>query len=141
MTSYVQILAEAKCPECDGNGIKAYSDFGGDCPTCNGTGALVLGLRRECTVKWGTPEQGTHQDYCTYCQGRGWVLIPEAEQMGVLCQAEMVGGIVISKATGDGVNIYFIVEVTLWDGCSGDANDLKIGEALAHAICQAKGIN
>ena len=63
---------------------------------CNGTGALVPGLRRECNQNLSVGLHG----HCPVCpsgscngqlvsaeravEGRDWVLIPQAEQMGVL---------------------------------------------------------
>ena len=84
MTSHhVQKLAEAPCP-C--SSVPSVRYVGIDCPTCKGTGALVPGLRRECTrEKLCLYARGV--GHCGACLSRGWMLIPEAEVMGVLVRA------------------------------------------------------
>ncbi len=80
----VMTLAERVCPDCSaGFHSNPFGGVGGGpCPTCNGTGALVPGLRKGCSGKWFADHLKNKYPPC--CQGRGWVLIPQAEQMGVL---------------------------------------------------------
>jgi hypothetical protein len=97
---------------------------------CQGTGSLIPGLRRQChKCVWFR----LHGCECT-CQGQGWVLIPQVEWMGVLvrlCEQPMF------YHAKDGTWY-----VDLWQendtiSCKGDTPE----EALAHAICQEKGVN
>ena len=80
-------------------------------------------LRRECPKTY----YGTE---CDNCQGRGWVLIPAAEVMGVLVRLEKQ------------IRIWWVEDVYPWRaaigpyGGHGDTPE----EAAAHAICQAQGI-
>ncbi len=106
----VMTLAERVCPECQGDG--QHQSMGPhdirveECVSCNGTGALVPGLRHRChnfnsRYRWcdgeiidGRCSCGAHykrrhkklyDDHADCpCLGREWVLIPQAEQMGVL---------------------------------------------------------
>ncbi len=50
------------------------------CSTCGGTGALVPGLRIACGCR-------TVMYFDCHCEKRYWMLIPQAEQMGVLVRA------------------------------------------------------
>ena len=93
----VQVLAEQLCPKCHTTTrdiiLRNNYPAGYVCPTCDGTGALVAGLRRACQ---GFPERlfpmppvRHDTDHCN-CEGRGWTLIPAAEQMGVLVRCKKI---------------------------------------------------
>jgi len=80
--SALEQLAAMECEECGGKGIIGF--IGYPCPSkcisCNGSGALVLGLRQECTTcKY---RQGSLN--CPDCKGRTWTVVPEAEAFLVM---------------------------------------------------------
>lgn len=166
MTSWVQKLAETVCPACQGLCPSCTPELAldedGNCATCHGTGALAPGLRRECLCismpmigpgpTWARCEEcfnehgkvkGQHSNNCRVCQGSGWTLIPEAEQMGVLVALPST-----TKFFSGGDNRIGIWQVVVeFDSTHllsqgiGKAFDADQLEALAHAICKAQGLS
>ncbi len=129
VTSYVQLLAEAKCPKCrcDCTNLSDQAECQAtycteQCPTCHGTGALVPGLRTRCAH----PSTKFGMEYCIFCQGRGWVLLEVEKQIGVLVRVAKV--FEISEDNG-----HWYID----NGWHSDADTPE--EALAYAICQAMG--
>ena len=87
--SALEELAAMVCEECGGKGIIGF--IGYPCPSkcisCNGTGALVPGLRKPCpgyfsAIKgqWLRCEGAT----CAHCGGRTWLPVSEAEAFLVM---------------------------------------------------------
>jgi len=111
---------------------------------CGGTGALVPGLREECPVHESTRighkalgdplrEYPCHEK-CSGCQGRGWTLIPAAEQMGVLVRKAG------DMQLGEGNHKRWFAELIFADGPE-DAHEADTPEeALASAILQVLNI-
>ena len=140
-TSHVQKLADAKCPECNGDGAFYLSwdltDPPGQetkCSTCHGNGTLVPGLRRECLwtsyyIKHGSDSRCTTRGGCEVCDGRGWTLTPKVEQMGVLVRAAKTEVIRLYEGNGWGATIG--AKEQGYKPC--DTPE----EALAHAIYQS----
>lgn len=142
MTSYVYKLAETPC-------WRGLSEHPEDCPGgCHGTGTLVPGLQKRCPclvvgefwvphILCYTCGHGEHGDSCENCQGRGWVLIPMVEQMGVLARAAYKLGFRVSGHWSFATQLYYtILSVEsdhLWFG-EGDMPE----ESLAHAICKSQ---
>lgn len=145
MTSHVQKLAEAPCPECKGMCPNCTPELivnpDGDCLTCHGTGALVPGLRRECWNHF--VGQVCPRDTCSVCQGRGWTLIPETEQVSILNIAllEIVGEYTIGK-TGVGPKFeqghrgFYVYSEDFNAVIEGDTPE----EILAYAVGQVHGV-
>lgn len=114
-----------------------------NCPTCGGTGALVPGLRREChgnDLRDAPAYHGKRYEYASGedcgCQGRGWVLIPVAEVMGVLVRVALTLPRPLIEIWP---NLIKIIQGNL---CCGLANIIDTPEeALASALCQVYSIN
>jgi hypothetical protein len=104
--SYIERLAATECPRGCKPGDYSYVDHqeaGTECSCCDGHGVLVPGLRRECGCAkydgmcgecWEENrgryldrsrhnEAWVHPSGCI-CQGRGWVLKPQAELIVVM---------------------------------------------------------
>jgi hypothetical protein len=119
------------------------------CKLCQGTRALVPGLWQECPCirlpGAGRPEDGydcwschrayTHKPNECLCEGRGWVLIPEEEQMGVLMDYAGVHEWVLIIGDGHLIMRYGSDSRPRWK-----SKESTLPERLAHAICQARGI-
>ena len=164
--SHVDTLAALLCPKCkgtkrvciDGSKVTGVAYEFTPCLTCNGTGALVAGLRRECPclnhnksyactscsrLRIANHFARIHDTECD-CQGRLWVLIPEAEQMEplILELLSCVGEAVIGK-TGMGprfkqnhTGYYLVIDgvptaVVAWE---------KLPEMVAAAILKSIGV-
>jgi len=163
MTSHVQKLAEAPC---DGGNLECcalnYMNPDGvplNCLSCHDTGALVPGLRERCpemlyVIKDPNAYEPLELLLCAHkdfddgeppnrCQGRGWMLIPE--QMGVLVRFEKPTHIAIEWEHDLGSGWWRVRRVVRADTKSGYLDTVGVDntpeEALAHAICQAKGID
>jgi hypothetical protein len=150
---HVEKLAEARCRQYRVKGRVYESDCTEyahtDCDNCQGTGALVPGLLMVCdviamngmveagiTYYCGTCDSPQHCSHCGFCRGRGWVLKSPAEQRVAMedwCLNQW----------------YLIVmgqdHLFLRPGWSNGNPQWKgqgqtVNERLAHAICQAKGI-
>lgn len=136
-------LAEAPCRgRCKGLGPNnAFK-----CPDCGGSGVLVPGLRGEKCLGWFDFEVNTLTPCsgatCTACQGRSWLLIPDAERRQVMedwCFEQ--GWNIIQRPDmvllNDGLGnmkastlaVVYLQEVGM------DRN-----EALAQALCQVLGV-
>lgn len=142
--TYVQKLASAKCPECEGlcpsctPGLEVNTDDA--CSACDGVGVLVPGLRRACSNKWcGKPDKRkkgpiSPLEGCMSCQGRGWILIQEAEQMGVLVRFALTLPRALIEIWPDCVHL-------LLGNIGSTAPFASVPEeALARAIYQAQGV-
>ncbi len=133
MTSAIERLAAAPCldtkwvKEGETNHRSPYY-----CPTCAGSGALVP-LRRECSH---------YLCHDKTCQARGWGLVPEAEQMGVLVRAFVNGKFI--HLLGETVAGYWAVNIDLYDEYGHSIPTDFVAdtpeEALAAALCQALGV-
>jgi len=104
-------LAAMPCQECGGTGtlyrfrgtnkltpqaVEALKEVHkeGKCPACNGTGALVPGLRKKCpkcrgkgqiaVPQFGGPPQEHYP--CPICEGRTWIPLPEDKAFLVMVQ-------------------------------------------------------
>ena len=94
---------------------------------------MVPGLRQECLIPRYIPAGGwghaKGERPCIKCQGRGWVLKPEAEQLGALYRHEKQ--LVVWRRIHGG----YIAS------CGGSiAKGETPEEAAAGAICQAHGL-
>lgn len=94
--SALEQLAAMECEECGGKGIIGF--IGYPCPSkcisCNGTGALVPGLRQKCPygcyervmqVSSDSGQKWTHK-VCDVCGDKRWTVVPEAEAFLVMAQ-------------------------------------------------------
>lgn len=132
--TWVQKLAEAPCSSttCEEGHWFDYPNQ--PCELCCGTEALVPDLRQECHgyQKWG--RHFSHQTRnCEGCQGSGWTLIPEREQMGVLARVQ--DAFTLSRSYDDG---QWIVTLPGQQWCGEGATP---EEATAHAIYQSQGVD
>lgn len=97
VTSAVKKLSLELCPKCKGGKTQqrwtAKMGYNELCSACGGSGGLVPGLRKPCPGqrKRGRvfpcgyhPDSGKTDFICPTCKGDKEVLVPEAEQMGVL---------------------------------------------------------
>jgi hypothetical protein len=149
--SHVEKLAAAPCPGTCPCCSESCNDLPlRHCPNCQcqGTGALVWGLRMECdgaalardptslpeycclVCGWLTGKF-IHADDCEPCQGRGWVLKPQAEQRVAMEDWALDKGYFIEHRPAFVCVAGITVRVH---------TDESREEALAHAICQAYGI-
>ncbi len=155
--SHVDTLAALLCPKCkgtkrvciDGSKVTGVAYEFTPCLTCNGTGALVAGLRRECPclnhnksyactscsrLRIANHFARIHDTNCD-CQGRLWVLIPQAKQMWVLLTYGLEQLWQFTIAPG----FIFIHDI----GGNPLAKIAYVGpvnEALAHAILKSIGV-
>lgn len=166
MTSAVEKLASALCLKCEGLVRCAPEDMDPKeaniqniaCLTCGGSGALVPGLRRECSRckkhpgffmveswvggrKWGCRACGGSEKLWTEdgdgVQGSGKEMIPSGEVMGVLVRVAPAQIIMM----GEGNHHQWLAEIQYaWSDKSEwqfDAEADTPEEALAQAIRQA----
>jgi len=152
-TFWIEKLAAAPCPglqDCtpERSWHVGYSEtlhpegIVKDCPTCHGTGALIPGLRRGCPSFCACKFKG-HDALIyhpkLYCQGKGWIRLPAAEQMGVLVRAAK-GEILMWHNGSKGWSVEYSCDVLI----NPDTGEVPLfdeetpEEALAHAICQAQ---
>lgn len=143
--SYVEKLAEASCPEClkakpqlDSEGqltrsqIEEYVER--DCTACQGTSAMMPELRKRCPGPLGVGQGNpwTHKGHMR-CEGRGWTLSPEREQRAVIEDWALEQGYVWFLYADHLVLAHFSRPSIRIEGRPDN-------KALAHAICQAEGI-
>jgi hypothetical protein len=172
--TWVEKLAAAKCPcnpeeHCDGcwkhrGDVAGYLHDEG-CEVCQGTRAAAPGLQKicPCIESFRTGEDSfircipctdcsdarSHSATCEgWCQGRGWVLIPEKElTMPLILEfLALTGEATIGKA-GKGHRFeeahdgfYIVLNDFERDGEYLYTKEPSLNETIAHAICQARGI-
>ena len=88
-------LASLPCKKCGGRGqVCPRDNEWQQCPVCNGTGALVPGLRQKCPygcyervmqVSSDSGQKWTHK-VCDVCGDKRWTVVPEAEAFLVMAQ-------------------------------------------------------
>jgi hypothetical protein len=132
--SYIERLAATECP-CRRREYLCLGCEGPDGPCCKAcmcqdTGALVPGLRQKCKYCFGTGYTCSKREEklgvgSSVCQGRGWVLIPEGEWMGVLIRFIHKVGWEFSYEVWEGTTTIFI-----WNA----KTRYEIGEATGTAF-------